>query len=78
MNVIILYEHLVREWDAVQKIKSLYERAGDKAAAFSIFFERMKAHKSQRNMFLTLSLSRFLLMGSMKHISQYFLTLTRT
>ena len=45
MNVIILYEHLVREWDAVQKIKALYKEAGDKAEAFSIIFERMKAHK---------------------------------
>lgn len=45
MNVIVLYEHLVREWDASQRIKALYEKAGDKAETFSIFFERMKAYK---------------------------------
>ena len=45
MNVIIFYEHLVREWDAVQKLKALYEKAGDKARTFSIVFERMKAYK---------------------------------
>lgn len=45
MNVIIFYEHIVREWDAVQRLKSLYEKSGDRAETFSISFERMKAYK---------------------------------
>ena len=48
MNVIILYEHLVREWDAVQRIKSLFEKSGDNAAVFSVMFERTKAYKYAR------------------------------
>lgn len=45
MNVIILYEHFVREWDAAQRLKALYEEAGDKVGLYSITFERLKACK---------------------------------
>ena len=45
MNVIILYQHLVREWDASQRLRALYEEAGDNAIVCSIDFERVKAYK---------------------------------
>ena len=47
MNVIIFYEHIVREWDAVQRLKSLYEKSGDRAETFSISFEEAKRYRRQ-------------------------------
>lgn len=42
MNILILYEHLVREWDATQKLKKLFEAEGDRVMVASIIFERFK------------------------------------
>ena len=48
MNVIIFYEHLVREWDSSQRLKALYEAQGDHAEVYSIFFEYFKAYRSAK------------------------------
>lgn len=48
MKVIIFYEHLVREWKAVQRLKARFEEQGDSVKVFSIIFERTKACRAAR------------------------------
>ncbi len=42
---ILFYEHLVREWNALCKVKNILERNGDEAECFSIIYETNKALK---------------------------------
>ena len=43
MNVIIFYEHLTREWNAVQSLKKGLEARGARVRAYSIIFQRTVA-----------------------------------
>ena len=43
MNVIIFYEHLTREWNAVQSLKKELEARGARVKAFSLIFQRTAA-----------------------------------
>ncbi len=48
MNVLIFYEHLVREWDASQRLKKAHEYAGDNVEIKSIIFEKFDAYSSAK------------------------------
>ena len=43
MNVIILYEHLMREWKSVQRLKKQFKKKHINAKVFNIYFEMSKA-----------------------------------
>ena len=43
MNIVLFYEHLVREWDAICLLRDRFIEKGNNAKAFSIIFERTKA-----------------------------------
>ncbi|MBR6525974.1 MAG: hypothetical protein IKT57_08370 [Clostridia bacterium] len=43
MNVIIFYEHLVREWNAVQQLKKALEEKGARVKVYSLIFQRTEA-----------------------------------
>lgn len=44
MNIIIYYEHLVREWNASNELKKVLEEDGHRVKIFSIIFERTRAN----------------------------------
>lgn len=43
MNIILFYEHLTREWDALLDLKQDLENNGNRVIIFSIIYERFKA-----------------------------------
>lgn len=43
MKIIIFYEHLTREWNAIQGLKKIFEKHNCKVWTLSIIFERSKA-----------------------------------
>lgn len=43
MKIIIFYEHLTREWNAIQGLKEIFEKKNCKVWTLSIIFERSKA-----------------------------------
>lgn len=44
MNVIIFYEHLVREWNSTQRLKKKLEEKGYRVKAYSLVFQRTIAN----------------------------------
>ena len=48
MVVFLLYEHLTREWNALQKLKDELEKRGAETAVYSIIYERTKAIRKAR------------------------------
>ena len=45
MNIIVFYEHLVREWEASNILADGFRRYGNTVEVFSIIFERTKAYE---------------------------------